>query len=316
MRTITIEEHFATPLFLAGPGSSINGYPEIAEKLLNLSEKRIAEMDSAGIDMQVLSITPPGVEQSVGPEAITLAKEINDTLAQAIATFPNRFSGFAAIPTADPMAAVAELDRAVGSLGFKGVIINGHVNGRYLDDKYFWPILERVQSLGVPIYLHPTKPPQAITDIYYSGFSPVVDEFFASAGYGWHIETGIHVMRMILGGVFDRFPDLQVIIGHLGESLPFMQQRMNRLLSPERTGLERSINAYLKENIHYTLGGFNYEAPFRNLLLEAGADRILFSADYPWASMTTAREFLEALPVNEAERHLIAYKNAEALLKI
>lgn len=269
MRTITIEEHFATPLFLAGPGSSINGYPEIAEKLLDLGEKRIAAMDSAGIDMQVLSVTPPGVEQSTGTEAIQLAKEVNDTLAQAIAHFPARFAGFAAIPTADPTAAVAELDRAVGSLGFKGLMINGHVNGRYLDDKYFWPIFERVQSLGVPIYLHPTKPPKTISDIYYSGFSPVVDEFFAGGGYGWHIETGIHAMRLILGGVFDRFPDLQIIIGHLGESLPFMQQRMNRLFSPERTGLERSINAYLKENIHYTFGGFNYEAPFRNLLLEA-----------------------------------------------
>lgn len=316
MRTITIEEHFATPLFLAGPGSSVNKYPEIAEKLLDLSEKRIAEMDSVGIDMQVLSITPPGVEQSAAAEAITLAKEINDTLAQAIATFPTRFSGFAAIPTADPTAAVAELNRAVESLGFKGVIINGHINGRYLDDKYFWPIFENVQALGVPIYLHPTKPPKAISDIYYSGFSPVVDELFAAGGYGWHIETGIHVMRLILGGVFDHFPDLQIIIGHLGESLPFMQQRMNRLFPPERTGLERSVNAYLKENIHYTIGGFNYEAPFRNLLLEVGAERILFSADYPWASMANAKDFLEALPVNDAERHRIAYQNAEALLKI
>ena len=316
MRTITIEEHFATPLFLAGPGSSINGYPEIAEKLLDLGEKRIAAMDSAGIDMQVLSVTPPGVEQSTGTEAIQLAKEVNDTLAQAIAHFPARFAGFAAIPTADPTAAVAELDRAVGSLGFKGLMINGHVNGRYLDDKYFWPIFERVQSLGVPIYLHPTKPPKTISDIYYSGFSPVVDEFFAGGGYGWHIETGIHAMRLILGGVFDRFPDLQIIIGHLGESLPFMQQRMNRLFSPERTGLERSINAYLKENIHYTFGGFNYEAPFRNLLLEAGVERILFSADYPWASMEQAKDFLMALPVNETERSRIAYQNAEALLKM
>ena len=316
MRTITIEEHFATSLFLAGPGSSINQYPEISEKLLDLGERRIAEMDSAGIDMQVLSITPPGVEQSLAAEAITLSKEINDKLALAIATFPDRFSGFAAIPTADPKAAVAELERAVGSLGFKGAIINGHVNGRYLDDEYFWPIFESVQSLGVPIYLHPTKPPKAISDIYYSGFSPVVDEFFASAGYGWHIETGVHVMRLILGGVFDRFPDLQIIIGHLGESLPFMQQRMNRMFTIERTGLKRPISAYLKENIHYTIGGFNYEAPFRNLFIEVGAERILFSADYPWATMANAKDFLEALPVNDSERQMIAYRNAEALLKI
>ena len=123
-------------------------------------------------------------------------------------------------------------------------------------------------------------------------------------------------MRLILGGVFDRFPDLQIIIGHLGESLPFMQQRMNRMFTPQRTGLERSISAYLKENIYYTIGGFNYEAPFRNLLLEVGAERILFSADYPWASMANAKDFLEALPVSGAERQRIAYQNAEALLKI
>ncbi|MDB5087530.1 MAG: amidohydrolase [Mucilaginibacter sp.] len=316
MRTITIEEHFATSLFLTGPGSSISQYPEISEKLLDLGERRIAEMDSAGIDMQVLSITPPGVEQSPVAEAITLSKEINDKLALAIAAFPDRFSGFAAIPTADPKAAVAELERAVGSLGFRGAIINGHVNGRYLDDEYFWPIFESAQSLDVPIYLHPTKPPKAISDIYYSGFSPVVDEFFASAGFGWHIETGVHVMRLILGGVFDRFPDLQIIIGHLGESLPFMQQRMNRMFTTERTGLKRPISAYLKENIHYTIGGFNYEAPFRNLFLEVGAERILFSADYPWATMANAKDFLEALPVNDSERQMIAYQNAEALLKI
>jgi len=182
MRTITIEEHFATSLFLAGPGSSISQYPEIAGKLLDLGEKRIAEMDSAGIDVQVLSMTPPGVEQSPAAEAITLSKEINDQLALAIAAFPDRFCGFAAIPTVDPKAAVAELERAVGSLGFKGAIINGHVNGRYLDDEYFWPIFESMQALGVPIYLHPTKPPKAISDIYYSGFSPVVDEFFCRWG--------------------------------------------------------------------------------------------------------------------------------------
>ncbi len=316
MRTITVEEHFATGPYIAGPGSSLKEYPEIAEKLLDLGEKRIAEMDSAGIDMQVLSITPPGVEQSLPAEAIALSKAINDELASAVAHFPRRLSGFAAIPTADPNAAVKELERAIAVLGLKGAIINGHVNGRYLDDEYFWPIFACAQSLGIPIYLHPTKPPKAISDIYYSGFSPVVDEFFAGGGYGWHIETGIHIMRLILGGVFDRFPGLQIIIGHLGESLPFMLQRMNRMFPTERTGLKRSIIAYLKENIYYTIGGFNYEAPFHNLYLEIGAERILFSADYPWAAMTTARDFLLALPVNERERQMIAYQNAEALLKI
>jgi predicted TIM-barrel fold metal-dependent hydrolase len=316
MRTITLEEHFATPLFIAGPGEDIKKQPEIADKLLELGEKRIAEMDAAGIDMQVLSINAPGVEQSPAAEAITLAAETNDRLALAIAAFPDRFAGFAAIPTADPKAAVAELQRAVKMLGFKGAVINGHVNGRYLDDQYFWPIFECVQTLGVPIYLHPTKPPKEVCDIYYSGFSPLVDELFSRPGYGWHIETGIHVMRLILGGAFDRFPDLQLIIGHLGESLPFMQERMNTVLTPERTGLKRTISAYLKENIYYTISGFNYLPPFMSMLSEVGVSRIMFSADYPYGPMSVARKFLDTLPVSESDKEMIAYGNAEALLGI
>ena len=315
MRTITIEEHFATPLFIAGPGQDINKQPEIAEKLLDLGEKRITEMDSAGIDMQVLSINAPGVEQSSAAEALTLAKETNNRLALAVTLFPDRFAGFAAIPTADPKAAVAELERGI-QLGFKGAVINGHVNGRYLDDQYFWPIFETAQKLNIPIYLHPTKPPEAINKIYYGGFSPLIDDLFARAGYGWHIETGVHIMRLILGGVFDRFPDLQIIIGHLGESLPFMQERMDKVLSPRQTGLERNISYYLKNNIHYTISGFNFDAPFEMMLAEVGAERIMFSADYPYAPMNTARKFLDGLSVSDTDRHLIAHANAEKLLNL
>ena len=228
---------------------------------------------------------------------------------------PSRFAGFAALPTAAPDAAVAELERTVRDYRFKGALINGHIRGRYLDDRFFWPILERAEALHVPIYIHPTQPPQPVIDASYGGFSPVVTYMLAGAGWGWHIETAIHVIRMVLGGVFDRFPNLQLMIGHLGETLPFMLPRLD-IMTPAMTKLRRPISAYLRENIHYSFSGFNFTPAFLDLLLQVGVDRIMFSADYPWASMTEARAFLDQLPVSTADRERIAHGNAEKLFKL
>jgi hypothetical protein len=192
-------------------------------------------------------------------------------------------------------------------------MINGHARGRYLDDKFFWPILERAQSLKVPIYLHPTQPPQSVVEASYGGFSPAVGYMLANAGWGWHIETAIHVIRLILGGAFDRYPGLQLVIGHLGEGLPFMIQRLD-LMSPAMTGLERPISAYLRQNVHYTFSGFTFTPTFLDLLLEVGVDRIMFSADHPYASMAAGRAFLDRLPVSPSDRERIAHRNAERLL--
>jgi predicted TIM-barrel fold metal-dependent hydrolase len=153
-----------------------------------------------------------------------------------------------------------------------------------------------------------------VVDTYYSGFSPAVDDVLSRPGWGWHIETAVHVIRMILGGVFDRWPNLQVIVGHLGEGLPFMLERMNTVLAPRLTKLERPIGAYLRENVHYTTSGWNYTAPFLNLLMEVGVDRIMFSCDYPYGSMTKSRTFLDGLPVSEADREKIAFGNAVKLM--
>ena len=221
----------------------------------------------------------------------------------------------AALPTAAPDTAAAELERRVRQHGFKGALINGHTRERYLDDRFFWPILERAEALDVPIYLHPTLPPQAVIAASYSGFSPIVGSILINGGWGWHIETAIHVIRMILGGVFDRFPKLQIVIGHLGEGLPFMLPRLDRNLPPAVTKLQRSLGDYLRQNIHYTFGGFNFPATFLDLLLEVGVERIMFSVDYPYGSMAQAREFLENLPVSAADRELIAHGNAEKLFQ-
>jgi predicted TIM-barrel fold metal-dependent hydrolase len=204
----------------------------------------------------------------------------------------------------------------VNKHGFKGAVINGHVKGRYLDDNFFWPILECAEKLNVPLYLHPTLPPKPVIDTYYGGFSPEVSNMLAGAGWGWHIETAVHVIRLVTSGVFDKYPKLQIIIGHLGEGLPFMLERIDSVMSPERIGLKRPISDYLRENLHYTISGFNFIPTFLDLLLEVGVDRIMFSADHPYGSMAKARAFLDQLPVSLADRKKIAYANAELLLNL
>ncbi len=321
MRTITVEEHFASPAFLAGPGRAFleriqNSGPrgvKVYEGLKDVGAKRIAEMDAAGIDMQVLSLNSPGVEQADEAEAISVSREANDFLAEAVKNHPTRFAGFASLPIQAPDKAADELERMVRQHGFKGALINGHTRGHYLDDKFFWPILERAEALNVPIYLHPTIPTKPVADALYGGFAPAVSAMFAGPGWGWHIETAIHLIRVVLGGVFDKYPKLQIVVGHLGEGVPFMLPRLNGNMPPAMTKLERPLGAYFRDNVHYTFGGFNFTPTFLDLLLEVGADRIIFSVDYPYGSMAEARAFLDQLPVSDGDRERIAHGNAERL---
>jgi len=200
--------------------------------------------------------------------------------------------------------------------GFKGVAVNGHNRGRYLDDKFYWPLLECADALNVPLYLHPTPPPQPVLDVYYGGFAPLLTEMLAGGAWGWHIETAVHVIRLISGGVFDRLPKLQIVIGHMGEGLPFMFQRFD-IMPPAVTGLKRQYKDYLRDNVHYTFSGFNFPPAFLDLLLElGGVDRIMFSADHPYQSMPAARAFLEQIPVSAADKERIAHGNAEKLLNL
>jgi hypothetical protein len=321
MRTITLEEHFASPAFLAGPGKGIKEQandPEhpmarIFEQLMDVGGQRIAAMDAAGIDVQVLSLNSPGVEQLEPADAVAVARETNDFLAESVKRHPSRLAGFATLPTAAPDKAAKELERTIHDYVFRGAAINGHVQGRYLDDKFFWPILESAEALHVPIYLHPTVPPQPVIDASYKGFDPMVTSMLAGAGWGWHIETAIRVIRLILGGAFDRYPKLQIVIGHLGETLPFMVQRLDRTLPPARTKLKRPVSAYLRENVHYTFSGFNFSPVFLMLLLQVGVGRIMFSTDHPYGSMAEGRAFLDQLPVSDPDRERIAHGNAERL---
>ena len=253
LRTITLEEHFVSPGFLTGPGRNFTEALQkrgargvkILEQLRDVGDGRLAEMDSAGIDFQVLSLNAPGVEQADVADQIAHAREANDFVADVVKKTPKRFAAFAALPVAAPDQAAEELDRRVKQQGFKGTMINGHTRGRYLDDKFFAPIMERAEALNVPIYLHPTVPPKPVVDALYGGFSPAVSGVFAASGWGWHIETAVHLIRMILGGVFDRHPKLQVVIGHLGESLPFMLPRLDRNMPTQLTKLQRPLGALI-----------------------------------------------------------------------
>ncbi|HEY1419870.1 MAG TPA: amidohydrolase family protein [Candidatus Dormibacteraeota bacterium] len=330
MRTITLEEHFLTQASLDAPGGEMfqmgRGAAQSAlmrlganlvAQLLDIGDQRISEMDAAGIDVQVLSFTR-GLDAVQGDdEAVKLVREINDRLAAAVDRHPDRFAGFATLPTLSPERAADELERTVREYGFKGAMIHGHARGRYLDDEFFWPIFARAQELEVPIYIHPAPPPQAVVQASFVGnFTKEVTALLSTGGWGWHVETGLHVLRLILGGAFDRHPKLQIVVGHLGEALPFMMSRIERVFPQEVTQLSRPIGNYLRENVHYTFGGFNYTPAFLDLLLQVGSDRIMFSADYPYASMADARGFLERLPVSPQDKERIAHGNAERLLRI
>jgi len=314
MRTIALEEHYATTGFLSGPGSWLKARPGIVEPISDLGDGRIAAMDDAGIDLAVLSLAAPGVEQLDGPAGTRLARACNDELAAAISRYPDRLAGFASLPISAPEAAAEELERAVREHGFPGAVINGHCRGVYLDDASFEPVLDRAATLKVPIYLHPTIPPAAVIESSYAGFAADVTFALATVGWGWHINTATHLLRLILGGVFDRHPSLQFIIGHMGEATSFMLPRFDATLRPELTGLRHPVSTYLRENVHYTFANFNDEAAYANLVAQVGVGRVAFSTDHPFGSMKAARAFLDNLPLSQEDRASIGHRNAENLL--
>jgi len=327
MRTIGLEEHCLTPELRELLGPQIHPYyavhrwpPALEARLLDLGEGRIAEMDAQGIDMQVLSQVQPGLEHSAAEQAIPVARAFNDRIAEAVAQHPDRFAAFAALPTADPTASAQELERAVNQLKFKGALINGRTLDRFLDEEFFWPIFEAAEALGTPIYLHPMPPPKAVYDVYYAGFGDDVDFMLSSPAWGWHIETGLHALRLILAGVFDRFPRLQMIIGHMGEVIPFMLARIDDVLGggtaldPATPRTELTPTEYFARNFHITISGIFADPPLRCAIDTLGADKIMFAVDHPFSDGAVARKFLDRAAITDEERELIAHGNAERLL--
>jgi len=321
MKIVALEEHFILPREEQSlpPGAhrgndreKLLGFDVVAE-LLDVGDRRIAAMDAAGIDVQVLSHNQPGCQALDAAAAIPLAGEVNDRMFQAIQAYPNRFAGLAALPTADPVAAVKELDRAVTKLGFKGAMINGPTRGSFLDDKKFCCVFECAQAHGVPIYLHPSPPLPAVMKTYFEGY-----EELALAAWGFGIETGAHFLRLIFAGVFDAFPKLTFILGHRGEGLPFMLHRINdqTRLAAARRGLKKTPAEYLTENLVVTLSG-NFSAPaFACTVAALGADNVLFSVDWPYESNVAAVEFLNRQPLSRRDLEKVAHLNAERILRL
>jgi predicted TIM-barrel fold metal-dependent hydrolase len=324
MRVIAIEEHFITPMYREKVGANEfrNFYlksrseqlgHDIVEQNSDLGAKRLAHMDAAGVDVQVLSFGSPGPQAFGAEVAIPMARDANDRLYQAIHKNPERFAGFAALPTADPEAAAQELERCVSELGFKGAMIHGHTRGSFLDERKYWTIFERAQALDVPIYLHPTLPHPEAVKAYFEGY-----EELARAGWGFAVDTSCHFLRIVFAGVFDAYPRLRIILGHLGEGLPFAMHRLNdhTWRSAARRGLRKTPLQYMRENLLVTTSGNWFEPAFLCTLLALGADNILFAIDWPYEANKTGMQFLKKISIGDLDREKIAHLNAERVLKL
>ena len=327
MRIVAVEEHFTCQDLLSRIDCATlvrNGWPAPGTAAFNainppaLSDtgrERISAMDAAGVRMQVLSVPGPGAEIVPGPEGIAIAREFNDRMAQLISAEPERFAGFAHLPMRSASAAADELERAVVEGGLNGALISGTVDGKFLDAPEFEPVLTRAERLGAPLYIHPGVPPEGVRAAYYDGLPGEASFMLAIAGWGWHAEVAVHILRLALSGALDRHPRLKLLIGHMGEGLPTMMERVERVFSGYSKGhLERNPARAIVEQVWVSTSGFSGMPAFLAALMTFGADRLLFSVDYPFGNNDAAVAFLTNLPVSPEDREKIAHQNADALL--
>lgn len=343
MKKIAIEEHFDTEEFVNYLRSR-KDYPKVEttedskhnrievmryspdyytvrgpvmSRLLDVADVRLKEMDEAGIDMQVLSFVAPGTEVFDAPTGTTLAKKTNIELSKIIMKHPHRFAGFAALAPQDPGGAANELERAVKELGLKGAKINSNIRGEYLDDEKYWVIFERAEKLGVPIYIHPREPSPDMIKPYLTYPSLV------GSMWGYAAEVGLHAMRLICSGVFDKYPGLKIILGHLGEALPFWLWRLDQRWQKGEVPLDRlskklmkKPSQYVKDNFFVTTSGMFWQPALICTYLALGADSILFAVDYPFESNKEAVQFMETAPICDSDKEKIYHLNAEKLLAL
>ncbi|HEX5418970.1 MAG TPA: amidohydrolase family protein [Gammaproteobacteria bacterium] len=285
---------------------------DIAARLQDLDARRIGDMDASGIDKQLLSLTAPGVQIFDAATAAGLSVAYNDELADAVRRHPRRFAGLAAVAPQDPAHAAYELERGVRKLGLKGAIINSHTQGEYLDDAKFWPIFESAEALGVPVYIHPQTPPRSM-------IQPFLESGLEGAVYGFAVETGLHLLRLIMSGVFDRFPGLRIVVGHLGEGLPywlfrvdFFHAGMVRTRRYENIRpLEKKPSDYMRENIYVTTSGMAWEPAIMYARSVLGADRVLYAMDYPYQYIREEVAVTDNLPITAEEKKALYQLNAE-----
>lgn len=290
---------------------------DLFERVQDLGERRLSDMDATGIDMQLLLLTAPGVQVFDAATATALAISTNDQLAATIRQHPSRYAGLAAVAPQAPQAAAKELERCVNQLGLKGVVINSHTQGEYLDDEKFWDIFAAAEALDVPVYIHPNTPsPQMI--------EPFLSRGLDAAIYGFAAETGLHALRLIVSGVFDRFPKLKVVLGHLGEGLPYWLYRIDFMhagivRSNRSEGvkpLKKKPSDYLRENFYYTTSGMPWEPSISFVQKLMGYDRVLYAMDYPYQYVAEEVTAMDNLPLSAEQKKMFFQTNAEALFKL
>lgn len=330
MKIICIEEHFAdrdvaaaiqpalaelSPGFgqAYGPDSGLPHSPSM-DVLTDLAEGRLAHMDEHGIDMQVLSSL---TSQLLPPEiAVDLVRQSNNRLATAITVHPDRFAGFASLPTTVPAASADELRRAVNELGFVGSMVHGRSLGTLLSDPVYDDLLGCAAELRSPIYIHPAPPPVAVRNANFTVGDLITTTRFSTAGWGWHDESGLHFLHLVLAGVFDRHPDLQIILGHWGEMVPWYMERLDDTLPQTVTHLERPISDYLRHNAYVTPSGMFSQAQLDYIVRQLGTERLIMSVDYPFVPANGTREFLAAANLTTDQKAAFAHGNATTLFKL
>jgi 5-carboxyvanillate decarboxylase len=326
-KRIATEEAFATPQQLESirrlmtrtegyhPDVWLGGLQTqglVSDRLLDLDGERLQIMDKAGVDMAVLAMTSTGVQQFPADEAARVATEGNDLLAAAIRRHPTRYAGLATIPVQDPPTAVKELERAITKLKLNGVMINSHTNGEYLDEEKYWPILEAAEALDATIYIHPRAPGPAMREAYRK-------YQIEHAIWGYAVEVGLHTVRLLLSGVFDRYPKLRVVIGHMGENIPYGLYRMDWMhgnYSFDRPKLKLTPGEYFKRNFLITTSGVNWEPALKFCIEVLSADNIMWAVDYPYQETVEATEWLDAAAISDEDKAKIFQRNAERAFKL
>lgn len=300
-----------------GPNVWAPRSPQLEEDLLDIGQNRIEEMDADGVDIQVLSLAIPGCEQFESTDGTALARDTNDELAEILKTYPDRFVGLAALAPQDPEGAADELERCVQKLGMKGAKINSHCRQEYLDAPHYRPLFERAETLGVPIYLHPTIPSSQILEPYGQFGFPL-----AGAPFGFQAETSLHTMRLIYSGLFDKYPKLKIVLGHLGEGLPFWLYRIDFYwlkpwIAPEiKPPAQRKPSEYIRDNFLFTSSGMHFTPAIMCAYLAVGGDNIAFGADTPFEKSKEALENLGNLPICQSDLEKFFHGNAEKLFHI
>ena len=310
---VALEEHYWDPDLLAlFPGGEGKRVSDVEKRLLDMGELRLREMDEAGIDIQVISHGAPGTQKLDAETSIRMARQCNTRLAEFVATNSKRFSALCLLPTPDPAAAANELERAITKLGMKGAMIHGLTNGKFVDEPQFWPIFERAQALDVPIYIHPAFPSPVVIEAYYKEYAAAYSQLIGPA-LGFTVEALTQAVRLVISGVFDKYPKLKIILGHLGEGIPFLLWRIDQFL-PRTAG--SAFKDIFRKNFYLTTSGNFSDTALTASIAEMGMDRIMFSVDWPFNSNKVATDWLNGLSLSATDKAKLSGLNAKALLKL